>query len=237
MDGIETTVSGNGFKDLTGKRFGRWQVLSRPDDLPRTPARWLCRCDCGTERVITSSNLVRGMSKSCGCGRLGPKTAFESRFWSKVDKSGHCWFWTASRDKRGYGKFGACKEASSGLAHRIAYELTFGPLAAGINALHRCDNNSCCNPYHLYPSTQAENMRDKILKNRHARGADHPFSKLTWEQIMEIRRRYVRETGIVKRLAAEFAVHHMTISRIIRWVTYRYPPRSLLTPQPQSPNC
>lgn len=29
---------------------------------------WLCRCDCGTERVVIGSMLRNGHSKSCGCG-------------------------------------------------------------------------------------------------------------------------------------------------------------------------
>lgn len=45
-----------------GQRFGRLLVLS---DEPRSHC--LCRCDCGTERLVASSNLRRGFSTSCGC--------------------------------------------------------------------------------------------------------------------------------------------------------------------------
>lgn len=30
-------------------------------------SRWLCRCDCGNEKVILGSSLVTGHTKSCGC--------------------------------------------------------------------------------------------------------------------------------------------------------------------------
>lgn len=52
--------------NLEGQRFGRWTVLHRmPKDGGQ--AKWFCRCDCGTERVVRSIELRRGNSKSCGC--------------------------------------------------------------------------------------------------------------------------------------------------------------------------
>lgn len=66
--------------DLTGQRFGRWTVIERapknyyhiterPDGskLYNSIPRWRCRCDCGNERLVLGQNLVKGMSKSCGC--------------------------------------------------------------------------------------------------------------------------------------------------------------------------
>ena len=55
--------------DLTGQTFDRWTVLQRTEDYPGGQARWLCRCQCGTERVVSGNNLRRGISKSCGCYR------------------------------------------------------------------------------------------------------------------------------------------------------------------------
>ena len=58
--------------DLTGKKFGMLTVLSEvsPHVLPSGDKirQWLCRCDCGKERIILQSNLTsqRG-TRSCGC--------------------------------------------------------------------------------------------------------------------------------------------------------------------------
>lgn len=52
-------------KDLTGLRFGSWLVLELAP-YKRRP-KWLCRCDCGTERVVMGGNLRGGLSESCGC--------------------------------------------------------------------------------------------------------------------------------------------------------------------------
>lgn len=52
--------------DLTGKVFGRWTVLTEAGTKGARPS-WLCRCDCGTEKVMTGSSLRGGYSRSCGC--------------------------------------------------------------------------------------------------------------------------------------------------------------------------
>jgi hypothetical protein len=58
------------FIDIAGKRFGHWTALARhPERSPSGDARWLCRCDCGTERVIYGHSLRAGASKSCGCAQ------------------------------------------------------------------------------------------------------------------------------------------------------------------------
>ena len=48
--------------DLTGKRFGRLTALEYVGN-----SRWLCACDCGTKKEISTYNLSSGASKSCGC--------------------------------------------------------------------------------------------------------------------------------------------------------------------------
>ena len=42
-------------------RFGHWTVLKYTGNM-----RWLCRCDCGTEREVLSKNLRDGRSTACG---------------------------------------------------------------------------------------------------------------------------------------------------------------------------
>ncbi len=54
------------FKDLTGQRFGRLVVESfhRSD---KEHKYWICRCDCGKQKIVRTSNLKSGAVKSCGC--------------------------------------------------------------------------------------------------------------------------------------------------------------------------
>ena len=55
-----------GFKDISGQRFTRLLVVSFHDS-PNGTARWLCRCDCGRERIFAGANLRAGRASSCGC--------------------------------------------------------------------------------------------------------------------------------------------------------------------------
>jgi hypothetical protein len=51
--------------DLTGQKFGRWLVIKRYQTIPKT--KYLCRCECGTERLVAHGDLRNGKSRSCGC--------------------------------------------------------------------------------------------------------------------------------------------------------------------------
>lgn len=52
--------------NLVGRRFGRWTVLQKVISKGRQ-SRWMCRCDCGTVKILTGGNLVAGRTNSCGC--------------------------------------------------------------------------------------------------------------------------------------------------------------------------
>jgi len=56
------------FKDITGQRFGRLVAIARLESASRH-TRWHCHCDCGVEKTILSTHLVRGLTRSCGCNR------------------------------------------------------------------------------------------------------------------------------------------------------------------------
>lgn len=58
------------FIDLSGRVFCEWTVVSRHDENYRNNSRWLCRCSCGVERILTGTNLRSGNSTSCGHLRL-----------------------------------------------------------------------------------------------------------------------------------------------------------------------
>ena len=53
-------------KDLTGKRYGRIVVKSI-FETNKKHIYWNCICDCGTEKIIRSDHLTRGIIVSCGC--------------------------------------------------------------------------------------------------------------------------------------------------------------------------
>lgn len=61
-------------KDMTGLRFGKLVVLHRADDhidpKGNRVVRWLCKCDCGAERIARGKDLRLGAAVSCGCSKV-----------------------------------------------------------------------------------------------------------------------------------------------------------------------
>ena len=54
--------------DLTGQKFGRWTVLKEVEkDHKHNRRMWLCRCECGNEKVVPGITMTTGASQSCGC--------------------------------------------------------------------------------------------------------------------------------------------------------------------------
>lgn len=68
---------------------GRWTVLSIAPKQAGKRRKWICRCQCGTERPVETSRLISGESKSCGCYKSEKLTIANT-------KHGH-----ACRKKRG----------------------------------------------------------------------------------------------------------------------------------------
>lgn len=113
-------------------------------------------------------------------------------FWSKV-KTGSkedCWEWQGALYSNGYGFVRRRKYKKAILAHRYSFFLCgkLEDLFSSIKVLHKCDNPKCVNPDHLYLGTQQDNMRDKIDRNRQAKGSRQGKSILTEEIVLEIKK-------------------------------------------------
>ena len=72
----------------TGQKFGRWTLKKFIKKDKRYCQFWLCRCDCGTERIVNVSMLRKGQSKSCGC--LKRDNIDEKRL-NYIGKEFGCW--------------------------------------------------------------------------------------------------------------------------------------------------
>ncbi len=90
-------------------------------------------------------------------------------FWDNVattDDAKDCWLWTRAATEKGYGV--VYIDGVRWKAHRFAYANTVGPIPEGLDILHNCDNPPCCNPRHLKPGTNEDNVRDMISKGRNS---------------------------------------------------------------------
>ena len=89
------------------------------------------------------------------------------RFWPrvKVGSKTECWPWTGPALPFGHGTWDGPYGKTT--AHRYAWALAnAGMPASGAVIRHRCDNPICCNPDHLEPGSQEENVRDMIERGR-----------------------------------------------------------------------
>lgn len=70
-DKCEYTSKGNKIIDITGQKFGKLTVLNRDiryDQLNRIRRNyWVCLCNCGNKSITTTSALIHGQTRSCGC--------------------------------------------------------------------------------------------------------------------------------------------------------------------------
>jgi hypothetical protein len=53
--------------DLTGQRFGRWEVLGFGGHSEKKKPIWICICDCGQAKEVDGSSLRSRGTTSCGC--------------------------------------------------------------------------------------------------------------------------------------------------------------------------
>lgn len=102
------------------------------------------------------------------------------------------------------------------MAHRVVWELTFGPIPDGLVVCHRCDNRPCVRPDHLFLGTQADNIDDAIAKRRQARGGTHGRRKLDAGQVAEMRELYATGRYTLAELGERYAVTGSTISVNVR---------------------
>lgn len=140
------------------------------------------------------------------------------RFWAKVEKTDTCWLWTGKRNRDGYGLSAFHYRCHP--AHRVVWEMTYGPIPEGLRVCHHCDNPPCVRPDHLFLGTDRDNAADRHQKGRDARGERITRARLTAEQVRAIRARFAEGDIRMRDLATIHNIHPSAISRILagrRW--------------------
>jgi hypothetical protein len=167
------------------------------------------------------------------------------RFWSYVNTmpsqgpNGDCWEWTKHRHGKGL-PYGTIKlRRQMFIASRIAYFLCYGKDPWPFQVCHRCDNAPCCRPDHLFTGTPKDNQEDMVRKGRSttgdrngqrkhpertARGMKQGLSKLTDQDVINIRRFYATGNYSSRRLSRIYNMSKSSILDIVSGYTWKHLP-------------
>jgi hypothetical protein len=147
--------------------------------------------------------------------------SWQTRFWSKVNKTSNCWLWSGETTRGGYGKFTITvghKVYQQYRVHRLSYYLKFGVFDTTLCVLHTCDTRLCINPEHLFLGTRKDNWEDAKIKNRISRGSKHNISVLNEDEV-----RLIKDLNLSWGIIAKcFGVHKSTIQNIKQRKTWRH---------------
>lgn len=88
---------------------------------------------------------------------IGERLAARSAPATTLHNGTACIEWRGTRTPGGYGQMSVDNRHQ--YVHRLAWELTHGPIPSGLQIDHLCRNRACLNPDHLEPVTGEENTR------------------------------------------------------------------------------
>lgn len=160
---------------------------------------------------------------------LRPLTRDEQivNFWEKVNigKPDECWLWKGCTCGSGHKYGSAYFERKLTKAHRIAWEITHGPIPKGLLACHHCDTPLCVNPSHLFIGTNQDNQDDMERKGRRRYGVtlgeDNPLTKITKAQAAEVRR--LSKLGVFQKdISSITGVTKTNVGAIVQRRTWRH---------------
>ena len=184
--------------DLTGMRFGRLVVLSL--DAKRAAgggSKWLCRCDCGIEKIVTGQALNHGKTRSCGCfglERFTQRVTTHGRSKEKLSEHG---IWALMRrrcnnpkDKR-YADYGG--RGITVCARWDSFEnflADMGPMPDG-TSLERRNNDLGYSPDNCKWATRKEQQRNRRT-NRLVTFRGETKTIVEWSELLGIAENAIR---------------------------------------------
>jgi endogenous inhibitor of DNA gyrase (YacG/DUF329 family) len=207
-----------------GKAFSRANRMGRRPRYCSTRCRWAWprRCaECGIEFVAPRARF-RFCSRRCGAQASvrARRARFWPQFWKRVAKSDDgCWLWTGVRGNDGYGQ--ASINGAMDRAHRVVWAATHGPIPAGLQVCHHCDQPLCVRPEHLFLGTAGDNYVDSRAKDRNSRGSRNGHAKLTEAQVAAMRAG-PRRRGNPQRWAQRYGLSVRHMKRILSGRAWRH---------------
>lgn len=179
-------------------------------------------CRCGKHFSVKPSRVKKqrhSLSCSRECGRTAKRKDTVEGFMARVDIQEHgCWEWIGVRMWLDYGTVRI--DGKILRAHRVMWRLVNGDIPDNMMVCHKCDNPPCVRPDHLFLGTAKDNSDDCHSKGRGSRGEAVPQSKLTTEQVIEIKK--LAKHYKHREIAARYGVSRAMISYIARGAWWKH---------------
>lgn len=188
------------YDEIPKMKFERLQPIRIVDGKGRT--KWLCKCDCGNEVVVTQKNLCNGNTKSCGClntemrkGRNKGYRGNERLYVLWVGIKGRC----NNPNNTSYKWYGAkgirvCEEWENDYLSFKKWAIESGydeTLPRGAQTIERLDTNKDYCPENCTWKTIQQQQRNKGNLERYSyRGEEHLLCE--WAEILGLDFRTLR---------------------------------------------
>ena len=183
-----------------------------------------CQCGCGQKTTIALLTNRMRLGHLAGhpvryiIGHYnGAKQTLEEAFWQYVTPGNPdaCWEWQGHREPNGYGVLRYSVASKLQIkAHRVSYELHYGPILDGLFVCHVCDNRCCVNPAHLFAGTDKDNYDDMVAKGRQNPAFSPKISDAEYIVILGLHKAGMNNADI----ARQYGVSWSTIARVLERV-------------------
>lgn len=193
---------------LTGQTFGRLTVVTFAGRVNKIRV-WQCRCECGNVTTVTTANLVRGHTQSCGCLQRERSSANMRRVAFRHGKAGtpewNAWMSMFSRcydpNNKRYSRYGGrgikvCERWNGSFENFLS---DMGPRPSNKHTLDRLDNDGNYEPGNCGWRTKTQQNNNRGSYNVRIQVGDRDLTLAEWS----------RETGVSEAC--------MTYRRSIGW--------------------
>lgn len=208
------TRKGTLLVDRTGRKYGKLTAL-HPARTEGDRSGWMCRCECGVEKIVDSGALEVGNTKSCGGCSRKEYAKGNGKNWLKHGESGSqlhkCWMSIIRRRKFDPHYLEVEIEPEWFTYENFSKWAKENGWKDGLT-IDRVDNNKGYSPENCRFATRAEQSRNRTT------------TKLNWEKVGEIRAMLKNNNKTHQEIAVIYGISRATVGDILNNKRWAVPP-------------